>query len=255
MARLPIDLPRLRRSSAAEIGDVAALPMPGGPPGVGLRRGEIRAGLQLPRLLAAVPRLRNAPRGDGRSVIDIPGWKAPEASLVPVRAYLRLLGWDARGWGLGTNRGDPEGDAERLAPTVVEAAEHGGRPVSLVGWSLGGVIAREVARELPGHVASVVTYGTPVEGGPTHTAAASLWGPVECERIARRGRELDAERPIEVPVTAIFSRRDGVVSWPACVDRSSPRVRHYEVGSTHLGLGIDPDVLEIVARSLAAARI
>ncbi len=101
-------------------------------------------------------------------------------------------------------------------------------------------------------VRCVVTYGTPVVGGPTYTLGARTYGRDECERVSRLIEQLDADRPIAVPLTSILTRNDGVVSWTACVDRSSPRVRHLEVSSTHLGLGIDPDVWQIVAHSLRA---
>jgi dienelactone hydrolase len=132
---------------------------------------------------------------------------------------------------------------------VAEAA----RPVDLVGWSLGGTIARETARLVPQAVGQVVTYGTPVVGGPTHTLGASAYGRAECERISALIRQLDAESPIAVPMTAIFTRRDSVVSWGACIDHSSPVVHHVEVGSTHFSMGIDPDVWRVVAERLAAS--
>lgn len=202
------------------------------------------------RLPGAAPRLAGAPRGDGHVVIDLPGWKASEATGAPLRAYLRALGYDARSWGLGVNTGDPERDAEILARMVVGiAADHG--PVSLVGWSLGGVVAREVAREHPDAVRRLITYGTPVVGGPTFTVGAVAYGVEECARITQVTEDLDQTRPITVPVTTIYTRRDGVVAWQACLDHASLDVEHVEVGSTHLGLGIDPDVWTVIAARLA----
>ena len=131
------------------------------------------------------------------------------------------------------------------------AAEPRAPKVTLLGWSLGGVIAREVARELPDRVAQVVTFGTPVVGGPTYTTAADSYGAAESQRIAELSARRDAERPIAVPVTAIYTRRDGVVDWRACIDRRTPGVRHVEVRSTHLSLGVDPDVWWTIARALA----
>lgn len=225
--------------------------VPSGPPGLLAGAAEVRAGLQVPRLLAAGARLSRAPRGDGGVVVDVPGWLAGEATNAPLRRFLRRLGHDARGWGLGYNSGRPERDARLLAARVRIAAEESGRPVALVGWSLGGLIAREVARHHPDVVRRVVTYGTPVVGGPTHTVGARRYGPDESVRITRLAERLDAEHPIEVPVTAILSRRDGIVSWRACIDRTSRDVEHVEVRSTHLGMGLDPDVWSVVADRLA----
>jgi len=183
-------------------------------------------------------------------VIDLPGWRTPELSNAPLRTFLRFLGWSARGWGLGTNRGQPEVDAAVLADRVAQEPA----PVALVGWSLGGVIAREVARRVPERVSQVVTFGTPVVGGPSHTIAAATYGEDECRRVTALAEELDRTNPIQVPITAIFTRRDRVVDWRACIDHHSRHVRHVESQATHLTLGIDPDVWWTVATALAGER-
>ena len=159
-------------SRAVEARDVSEAPHPDGAPSGRLLAAELTSPLEAARLIAAGPRLRSMPRGDGHVVVDIPGWRAPEVSGLPLRRYLAWLGYDAHGWGLGTNTGNPARDARLLTATVEELAQSSGRAVSLVGWSLGGVIAREVARRRPDLVRGVVTYGTPVVGGPTHTSVA-----------------------------------------------------------------------------------
>lgn len=224
---------------------------PQGPPDPLAFRGELRTLVQPLRLLGRTPWLLRAPRGDGGVVLDIPGWRAPEASMAPLRTFLRRLGHDARPWGFGTNVGHPERDADRLLPVVRRAADTSGRPVALVGWSLGGVVAREVARRAPALVSAVVTYGTPVIGGPAHTLGARSWGKAEVDRIEALQADLDRTDPILVPVTAIFTRNDHVVNWLACLDHASPDVHHVEARSTHLGLGLDPDVWLAVAEALA----
>lgn len=238
------------RSRARATTDVDALAAPSGPPPTWATLGELTSPLAAVRLVGAVPRLASMPRGDGHLVVDIPGWQAPELSGAPMRAYLRRLGYDARGWGFGTNTGDPRRDVDRLSARVLDLVDETGSPASLVGWSLGGVIAREVARRHPEAVRRVVTYGTPVSG-PRHTSVARFFGAGsgDAERVTRR---LDAESPISVPLTVMFSRRDGVVAWQACLDRSTPGVEHVEVSSTHIGLGVDPDVWAVVAERLAA---
>ena len=239
---------RSREHGAAE---VPGWDPPTAPPSTRALRAEPLGALEAARLLAAAPRLLRAPRGDGHVVLDLPGWKAPEVSLAPLRGYLRHLGYDARAWGLGTNEGDPEGDAERFLGVVERAVAESGGPVSLVGWSLGGVIARETTRARPDLVRRVVTFGTPALGGPSYTVGAQSWGEEVCAEAARVVAQRDSDDPLRVPVTAIFSRRDGVVAWRACLDRSAPAAENVEVRSTHLGLGLDPDVWETVARRLA----
>lgn len=215
------------RSRAREHSGTPAVSRPGGPPSTWAALGEFGSVLGGARLVGALPRLSAAPRGDGHLVVDIPGWRAPELSGAPMRGYLKRLGYDARGWGFGTNTGDPRRDVTRLAKRVLELVDETGEPASLVGWSLGGVIAREVARRHPAAVRRVVTYGTPLTG-----------------------RRLHAAQPIQVPLTVVFSKRDGIVSWQACIDHATPGVEHVEVSSTHIGMGIDPDVWAIVADRL-----
>src|SRR6478609_1657179 len=242
------------RSRARARDDARDLARPDGPPTPVTMFGELAAPLDAARLVAALPRLAAAPRGDGHLVVDIPGWKAPELTGAPLRAYLNRLGYDARGWGFGTNTGDPRRDVERLSRRVLDLVDEKGEPASLVGWSLGGVIAREVARRHPDAVRRVITYGTPVAGGAAHTSIARAYGrgaqvDADAAKVARR---LDARSPISVPLTVLFSRRDGVVAWQACIDRATPGAEHVEVSSTHLGMGVDPDVWAVVAERLAA---
>jgi pimeloyl-ACP methyl ester carboxylesterase len=236
---------------ARDVPDVSGAPHPEDTPSWWRLAVEAGSGLEAARLVAARRRLMSMPRGDGRVVIDIPGWRAPEISGLPVRRYLASLGYDARGWGLGTNTGDPERDARLLTESIVRLEAESGRSVSLVGWSLGGVIAREVARRRPDLVHRVITYGTPVVGGPSYTAVAGRYTHEVRQHATRVTQRLDAERPIRVPITVIYSRRDGIVSWEACLDRVSPDVEHVEVRSTHIGMGVDPDVWAVVADRLA----
>jgi len=210
----------------------------------------------LPRTAAALAAQRvaraaaaRAAAPDASTVLLMPGWRAGEATMGPLGAFLRARGHDARPWGRGSNVGDPADHVRALVPRVTELAEAGAR-VALVGWSLGGVIAREVARAAPAAVAHVVTYGTPAVGGPTFTIGAAEWGAEVCARDAAAAAHRDATDPIRVPVTAVFSRRDRVVAWPACIDRTSRRVVHVEVRSSHAGMGVDPHVWRMVAAAV-----
>jgi pimeloyl-ACP methyl ester carboxylesterase len=225
---------------------------PTGPPGLRLAMSELTAPAQAYRLALARRRLRSAPRArvPASLVIDVPGWGAPESLTGPLRGFLRSLGHDAQGWGFGRNRGDVQGDVRRLEKHVVaQAAEHGS--VSLVGWSLGGVIVREVARRRPQLVRQVVTFGSPIVGGTTHTVGARMSGHPASTQLETYIERRDREHPITVPVTVILSRRDGVVSWLSCLDHHSPLAEHVEVRSTHLGMVLDPDVWLTIAERLA----
>lgn len=221
------------------------------PDGTNLLR-EARVAADLAGGLLHLPRTLFAVRGRNEPVLLLPGFAAGDTSMWPLRNYLRRLGWQARSWGLGVNRGD----ARSLLPRVIEVADRlaqgAGQAVHLVGWSMGGFLAREVARDRPDLAARVVTMGTPVVGGPKYTALAGLY--------RRRGYDLDAIeaecasrecRPIAAPITSIYSRRDGVVVWQACIDRTSPHVEHVEVAATHAALGFDVRVWLIVSDRLA----
>lgn len=203
------------------------------------------------RLSLAAPRLLGVPRGSGRPVMDLPGWRTSEHSLLPLRTFLRAKGHHAVHWDMGTNSGDVERFVPEVAARVERLAIDTGDTPALVGWSLGGVIAREVARMRPELVRRVITFGSPLIGTGAYTFTA---GNVPAERrdrwVAAYHRHEEAN-PIRVPVTTIFTRRDRVVAWPACIDHHSPDVEHVEVTSTHVGLGFDPDVWRIVAERLA----
>ena len=181
----------------------------------------------------------------------IPGFTANDTSTLPLRSYLSGLGYECRGWGLGVNSGDLPSQVpqtlERISAWYQDRSGERPTPISLVGWSLGGVVARESARLRPDLIARVITFGTPL-WGPRHTTTAMARSDQLDEfeqRIAARNRQ-----PIRPPVTAIYSRNDGVVHWKACVD-PDPNTVNVEVSSSHIGLGIDPDVWCIVASTLA----
>ncbi len=225
-------------------------------------------------------RMRRKVPNSGRAVIVLPGFGANDASTAPMRYFLSQQGHQVEGWGLGLNTGGrglvtdvndlPErwefdrevatpGEAEvpALCEKMVGRTQARvaalGRPVTLIGWSLGGYIAREVARELPGEVEAVITMGSPVVGGPKYTATAPLF--------RRRGLDLDrmegeigkrAKIPLTQPVTAIYSKSDGIVGWQAAIDRDSENIRHIEVNVSHMGLGVNAKVWGIVQAALEA---
>lgn len=171
--------------------------------------------------------------------------------MAPLRRFLRALGHDARRSGLGASGPDVERQVDRLIGRVESLASERGDSVALVGWSIGGVIGREVARERPDLVRRVVTFGTPAVGGPAHTAVGRLYGRSRVEAIAAAAEER-ASTQIAVPVTAMRSRRDGIVNVEACVDVTTPGAENLVVTSTHFGMGLDPDVWRIVAERLAS---
>ncbi len=211
------------------------------------------SGIEFARLALAFPALSTQGRGNGEPVLVLPGFGASDTSTIPLRRYLTWLGYNARGWNLGRNTGKVRDYLPHVSGQVWDLAEQAGNPIDIIGWSLGGVIAREVAREYPDIVRQVVTLGSPVVGGAKYTSFGGLF--------ERRGVDLDEmeamieareEKPITVPVTSIYSKQDGIVGWRAAIDRHNAQVEHIQVRTTHLGLGISPEVFKIIAAKLAA---
>ena len=170
-----------------------------------------------------------------------------------IRRFLRARGYQAQGWNLGTNTGK----VYELLPRVIERLEQvraeAKGPVQLVGWSLGGVLAREAARARPDDVRRIVTMGTPVVGGPKYTAAARYYiqRGIDVDAIEADAKERNAV-PIGVPISAIFSKNDRVVAWRAQLDDNPGNdVDHLEVRTTHAGLGFSPKVMTLLANELA----
>ena len=217
---------------------------------------ETRFFWDIAQSVARLPGLAFQPRGAGDPVVVEPGFSAGDASTAPQRLYMSLLGHDVRGWGLGIHGGDVPALLPRVIAETERCAVSTGARVRLVGWSLGGYLAREVARERPDLVERVVTLGSPIVGGPKYTAASRAY--------QLRGIDLDAieaeiaareNTPLQTPVTAIYSKSDGVVAWQACIDRYNPDVEHIEVFSSHVGLGIHAEVYALIAQRLAMAPV
>jgi hypothetical protein len=224
-------------------------------PSAGLLLSEpIRGLIGLAALPLVAPWLATAPRGDGHGVLVMPGLLASDTSTVPLRRFLRWLGYDVRGWDLGRNRGPTEEVLAGLPRMLLAHARRTGRPVSLVGWSLGGVYARELARQHPGQVRQVITLGSPFALRDPRQSHAH--GPYQrLSRLHADGARLSTReqraRPIDVPSTAVYSRSDGIVAWQACVEPETQLHQNIEVRCGHLGFGVDPATLWLIADRLA----
>ncbi len=214
---------------------------------------ESRIGAEMSLLMVQLPMLRlQVPRGRG-PVMVLPGFMTDDSSTWLLRRFLGSLGYAVAPWAQGLNRGPM---LRLLAPLIAKLdawREETGEMPSLVGWSRGGTLSREIARERPDLVRSVVTLGSPVRGGVHGTSIGRLvsaetgLSPEELNRLLKERQR----RPITTPITAIYSKTDGVVSWQACVDDLNPQVEHRIVESSHMGLGFNANVYRIVSRALA----
>lgn len=218
---------------------------------------------ELPRALAELgalpwfaPLLLNAPRGDGHPVLVLPGFVTTDISTGLLRRYLELLGYTPFAWELGRNLG-PKAigrQGEKLVARLDAIHAETGRKVSIVGWSLGGVMARQVARRRPDIVRQVITLGSPFTGDPR---ASTVWKAYEALTEHRLSdpdtqeqlRESRAVPP--VPSTAIFTKADGVVSWRNCREAAGEATDNIEVYGSHCGLGVNASVLYAIADRLA----
>ena len=209
-----------------------------------------RAAWEFGATLASLPILHSAPRGDGHSVLIFPGLIATDLSTEPLRRYLQAQGYRAHEWGLGRNLGPRPGVLDACRDRIAKLRRESGGKVSLVGWSLGGVYAREMAKEMADDVRCVITLGTPFRGSPRATNAWRVYEVASGETIDTVNRER-IERSPPVPTTSIFSRTDGVVAWQCSVEREAREVENIEVEASHIGLGVHPAVLYAVADRLA----
>jgi len=247
-----------RPASAGEVIDVE-MPEVGAPrrpadiraPGALLVALEGRAPWEFAASVAATPWLRRLPRGDGHRVLVFPGLAANDMTTLPMRTFLRDRGYQPSAWKQGVNLGPREGVLDACRERLRELHAREGAPVSLVGWSLGGVYARELAKEMPERVRCVITLGSPFSGPPTATNAWWLF-----ERVSGHP-EPDAEmlaalrEPPPVPTTSIYSRSDGIVAWQCSLNPATPLAENIEVVASHLGLGLNPLAMMAIADRLA----
>ncbi len=183
-----------------------------------------RTMLEVGSLFASAPYLQLVARGDGHPVVVLPGFTASDQSTRILRQYLRSIGYDARPWNLGRNLGLREiGAFDALHEELVRVSDNAGQRVSLIGWSLGGVHARNLAKRAPQQVRQVISLGSPL------------------------GRSPGAG----VPCTAIYSRSDGIVAWRMAMEELSPLTDNIEVYGSHCGLGFNPAVYYAIADRLA----
>jgi pimeloyl-ACP methyl ester carboxylesterase len=209
-----------------------------------------RALMEYAATLAALPILSSAPRGDGHSVLIFPGLTASDASTLTLREFLRAHGYKAHEWGLGLNLGPREGVLDACLDRVKRLRKQSGRKVSLIGWSLGGIYAREMAKLAPEDVRCVITLGTPFTGSPRATNAWRVYELASGERVDSMEDSRFASPP-PVPTTSIFSRTDGVVAWQCSLERETSKAENIEVDASHVGLGAHPAVIYAIADRLA----
>jgi pimeloyl-ACP methyl ester carboxylesterase len=215
---------------------------------------EARVAAEVAWFLLRMRSLRDLPRGDGHPVIIVPGFGADDLMTQPLQRALLRLGYDARGWNLGRNLGMRPQIKTALVEYLQRLHAKHGNKVSLVGWSLGGVFVREMARHQPQLVRRVFTLGSPINGEPDANNMLPFF------RLANRGKPVSLDRQgferrrkaPPVPCTAIFSKTDGIVAWRCCLEEAAVNTENIEVAGSHFGLVYNIEVLRILAERLAS---
>jgi pimeloyl-ACP methyl ester carboxylesterase len=202
--------------------------------------------------------------GENRKIVMlIPGFMAGDMTLAPLATFVRWLGHRVVFAGIWSNSKCPRETMRDLSERLDLVYEKYEQTVTVVGQSLGGVYARELAREQPHKVERIVSLGSPIKK-PRHAANLAVQA-VARSVAAFRGRAegclteeckcgmmLSDEAPARVPATHVYSRTDGIVHWHSCVDMSgSPTVENVEVMGSHVGMGLNADVYRVIADRLA----
>ncbi|MBL8306266.1 MAG: alpha/beta hydrolase [Rubrivivax sp.] len=219
-------------------------------PGPLLMMMEARAPWEYAAMLAASPWLNKLPVGDGHPVIVFPGLGASDITTAPLRNFLQQRGYTAYPWHQGFNFGPRHGVLERCREQLAQVATRHRERASLIGWSLGGLYARELAKEQPDHVRCVITLGTPFSGHPRATNAWRFFELVSGQ--ATHDPELLAQlrQPPPCPTTSIYSKTDGVVAWKCSLNDAAPLTENIEVHASHVGMGMNPLALYAIADRL-----
>jgi pimeloyl-ACP methyl ester carboxylesterase len=229
--------------------EFAVWPKAGAPVSLATGAGEVRAFVQTTLRPPSFP--RDAARGNGQPVIAIPGLSSPDMTTARMRMFLKRQGFSAYGWAQGPNIGPTAGAIRKMLAEVERVSERYGTKVALIGPSLGGVVAREIAKRRPECVSRVITLASPIRLpvptplAPVVRLIALAWEDGADAPVA------ELQKPPPVPLTAIVTRDDGLVDWQSCVPDPAPNVEVVEVRGAHTTIMSNPDAQRVVAERLA----
>lgn len=222
-------------------------------PSLSLLVRELRAPLGMLHFVLTAPFTKSLPRGDGHPVILIPGFGTGDLAMRPLAATLSRIGYAADTWGQGRNLGMNRALHVALSRRLSELHDRHQSKVSLIGWSLGGVFARELARAEPQRVRHVITLGSPFNANPEANNMMPLFRLAQCGKPVKDDRDAFERRriPPPVPCTAIHSKTDGIVAWPCSIEECAPNTENLEVRGSHFGLAMNREVLKAISDVLA----
>jgi pimeloyl-ACP methyl ester carboxylesterase len=220
-------------------------------PSIALLALEARASLEFGAGLALWPILQRAPKGDGHPVLIFPGLGAGNLSTLLMRQFLKNRGYAVHPWRYNLNLGPRPGVIRGCIKQLEDLYHMFDQKVSLIGWSLGGFYAREIAKIMPDMVRSVITLGTPFAGPPKANHAWFFYEFITGLKVNEPAFETILSEPPPVPTTSIYSRTDGIVAWQCCVQDESHLAENIEVQASHIGMGANPFTLFVIADRLS----
>ena len=224
----------------------------GGRPSLSLILGESRAFFEFNAFYYYRILMRQFAKGDGHPVLVMPGFMASDYSTAPMRGLLKDLKYNVRGWGLGRNMVFNDEREAQMHALLKDIHDKNERKVSIVGWSLGGVFAREIAKAHPEYVRSVISLGSPISPAVDKTNASALFKAINGEPTAEEAlRYVQLNEPPPVPTTSVYSKTDGIVNWRHSIQKNHPDTENIEVPASHMGLGFNPLVMYVIADRLA----
>ena len=226
-------------------------------PGLILGLMEGRAFWEAGAYFATYPLQRFLPQGDGHPVMVLPGFGSGDPATVLLRTTLKKLGYQTYSWKAGLNMGNRPGLFKHLHNRIDTITQRNGRKLSLVGWSLGGIMSRKLAFQNPEAIRSVITLGSPFYGADDSTNISALLSVTA--KIRRRAVRKEPapfkpwlnEPAIPVPFSSLYSRTDGVVTWKTCLEPDYPLRENIHVPSSHMAFGFNPLSLYVIADRLA----
>jgi hypothetical protein len=209
-------------------------------------------GLEVPGLLVSpLQRPVPIPPGRGQPVLVYPGYLTTDTSSLRLRRSLSAAGYRAHGWQLGRNRGARVDLLDQLGDSLLTIAQSSGQKVALIGWSLGGIYAREVAKRHPEAVSLVMTLGSPFSGDIRANNAWRIYELLNNHKVDRPPLEIDIAAKPPVRTLAVWSPRDGIVPPSAARGEPWESDRQIEVAIRHLSLARQRKGIELIGQLLA----
>jgi pimeloyl-ACP methyl ester carboxylesterase len=202
-----------------------------------------------------IKRFKFKQQGDGHPVLVVPGLLCTDFSTRVLRRFINRLGFTALSWELGRNLGELNDlkDLKRLNKRIDDIYNQYNTQITLIGWSMGGIYVREIAKQRPELFRQVITLGSPFSNVDAPNNAKWIYEWVTDTSGVDEAWRLQIPNPAPIRTTAVYTKQDGIVPWQACLERIvDEKHENREVRGSHWGLGMNKSVLRIVDEKLAS---